>query len=176
MTEPFIGEIRPFGFNFAPRGWAKCDGALQSVPQNQQLFTILGNRFGGDGRSNFALPNLTTGRTVIGAGDGPGLTPREIGETGGHSAVFLKGDMVPTHGHAMHGTADPAEAAAPANNAALARSTGKQAYAQATGQLSELQSAALAPANGGGQPHNNMMPYQAVNYCIALQGLYPPHK
>jgi microcystin-dependent protein len=173
--EPFVGEIRPLAFNFAPRGWALCNGQTLNITQNQQLFAVIGTRYGGDGRTTFGLPNLTGGRTVIGAGAGRGLTPHGVGETGGTPAVVLQANQVPGHTHSMFGTSEPADVSTPTATAALGRTTGKGAYAPANGQLTQLSPNAVAPANGGGQPHNNLMPFQVLNYCISLQGIFPPH-
>src|SRR5688572_12292885 len=107
--EPYVGEIRPMGFNYAPRGWAMCNGQTLNISQYQRLFTVIGSRFGGDGRTTFGLPNLTGGRTVIGAGAGPGLTPHGAGETGGTPAVTLQSNQVPGHTHSMFGTAELAD-------------------------------------------------------------------
>jgi microcystin-dependent protein len=172
--EPFLGEIRPMAFYFAPRGWALCNGQSMGIAQNQRLFAVLGNRYGGDGQRTFNLPNLTGGRTVIGAGAGPGLTPHGIGETGGAPAVVLRPNQAPGHTHAMFGSSEPADVSTPGANSALARTTGKGAYAPASGQLTQLSPNAAGPAYGGGQPHNNLMPFQVLNYCIALDGVLPP--
>lgn len=172
--EPFVGEIRPLALNFAPRGWAMCNGQTLNISQYQRLFAVIGNRYGGDGRTTFSLPNLTGGRTVIGAGAGKGLTPHGVGETGGAPAVVLQGNQVPGHTHSMFGTPEPSDVSTPTARTALGRTSGKGTYAPATAQITQLSPNAVAQATGGGQPHNNLMPYQSLNYCIALDGVIPP--
>lgn len=152
MSEPFVGEIRVFPFNFAPRGWALCNGQLLPISQNTALFSLLGTFYGGDGRTTFALPNLQ-GTTAIGTGQGPGLSPVVIGESGGASTVTLLESQLPAHRHTHSGagtTNRPAPGLLPADGSAL------------------------TPAAFSPQPHENMPPYLVANYCIALQGIYPP--
>lgn len=173
MSEPFIGEIRMMGFTFAPRGWAQCSGALLPIAQFTALFSLLGNAYGGDGRVTFGLPNLGGGRAALGAGAGPGLTPRERGETGGAPGVALTNDTIPPHTHAMSASATPADNAAPDVSMALGRSVGQAVYA-APQPPQPLHASAVGQAPGASQPHNNLMPFQALTYCIALQGLFPP--
>ena len=173
MSEPFLGEIRIMGFSFAPRGWAVCNGALQAIAQNTALFSLFGTNFGGNGITTFGLPNLNGGCTVVGAGQGPGLTPRSVGETGGEPAVTLDQTNVPSHEHAMMATASTGDVSSPGPTVALARSTGGTVYGPASGSPSQLNAQALGPATAGGQPHNNLMPYQVLNYCVALQGIFP---
>lgn len=173
--EPFIGEVRPLAFNFAPHGWALCNGQILNISQNQKLFSVIGNRYGGDGKTTFGLPNLTGGRAVIGAGVGKGLTPHGLGETGGAPAVVLQANQVPGHTHSMFGSSELGDVSTPTLNTALGRSSGTGTYAPATSQLTQLSPKAVVPSNGGGQPHNNLMPYQVLNYCISLDGVFPPH-
>lgn len=173
MVDPFLAEIRIMGFNFAPRGWAQCNGQLVPIAQATALFSLLGTAYGGDGRVTFGLPNLTAGRAAIGAGAGPGLTPRDRGETGGAVGVQLSTTQMPSHGHTMNASTQNADNAAPDLNMALGRSVGQKAYGGAT-NLKPLDPQAIGMAPGGSAPHNNMMPFQVLNYCIATEGIYPP--
>ena len=171
--DPFVAEIRIFPFNFAPKGWAFCDGQILPLSQNTALFSLLGTTYGGDGKSNFALPDMQ-GNAPMHPGQGPGLSLHDLGETSGSETVTLLDSEMPSHAHSIEakGTPPPANAGIPAASAVLARSNGGSAYtaAAAMGQMSQN---TIAPA-GGGQPHNNMMPYLTLNFCIALQGVYPP--
>lgn len=183
--EPFIGMIVMFGGNFAPRGWALCDGTLLSISQYQALFSILGTTYGGDGRTTFALPPLR-GRVPMHAGSGPGLTPRSLGEKAGWESVTLNTNQIPSHTHGISitdatlrvvredgNTSEPAGAAianvSPDSTMAYNNSTAPDANAAA----GSLQIAAQALNTGGSQGHTNMQPYLAVNFIIALQGTYP---
>lgn len=170
--EPFIGEIRIFSFPFAPRGWAYCDGAVLPIRQFTALFSIIGTSYGGDGITTFALPNLLAARTPVGAGAGPSLTPRKLGATGGEAGVALTKDQLPTHSHNAYGTASPGDVSSPTAATALARSSGKMAYAPPA-NLVRLNDAAVGTAPAGGRPHNNLMPFQVVTYCIAMEGAFP---
>ena len=172
MADPFVAEIRIFPFNFAPKGWAWCDGQLMPLSQNTALFSLLGTTYGGDGKSNFALPDLQ-GRAAMHPGQGPGLSLHDLGETGGSDTVTLLESEIPSHSHAMRAAPDPAEDAAPAGEA-LARSVGAQLYQTTVNtNLQQMAPEALAPA-GGDQPHNNMQPYLTFYFNIALQGVFPP--
>ncbi len=169
--DPFVAEIRIFPFNFAPKGWAFCDGQILPLSQNTALFSLLGTTYGGDGKSNFALPNMQ-GNAPMHPGQGPGLSLHDLGETGGSETVSLLESEIPNHSHAWStDAADPGEDRIPTNEA-LARSVGGNLYG-APNNLVQLSGNALAPA-GGDQPHNNMQPYLTLNFCIALQGVYPP--
>ncbi len=172
--DPFVAEIRVFPFNFAPRGWALCDGQLMSISQNTALFSLLGTTYGGDGKSNFGLPNIK-GSAVMHPGQGPGLSPHSPGEAGGVTTVDLLTTEMAVHGHTLRGhSQDPADVGTPSPQVCIARSSGGSAYqTNATVSLVSLSPSALSPA-GGGLPHNNMQPMQALNFCIALQGVYPP--
>jgi microcystin-dependent protein len=171
MADPFVAEIRIFPFNFAPKGWAFCDGQLLPLSQNTALFSLLGTTYGGNGKSNFALPDLK-GRAPMHPGQGQGLSLHDLGETGGSDTVTLLESEIPFHSHAMHGaTQDPATAKNPGPNSSFALSQGGGIY-QNTGNAN-LAPEALAPA-GGDQPHNNLMPYLTFFFCIALQGVFPP--
>jgi microcystin-dependent protein len=169
MSEPFIGEIRVFGFNFPPLGWATCAGQLLPISQNTALFSVIGTYFGGNGTSNFALPNLQ-GNVPVHVGTGPGPTPRSIGETGGASQVTLNVAEMPAHSHPADCNSGAGTSYGPANNVWASDAGGASEYA-ATPTVA-LAANALAAA-GAGQPHDNMQPYLAVNFCIALQGVYP---
>lgn len=171
MADPFVAEIRMFPFNFAPRGWAFCDGQLLPLSQNTALFSLLGTTNGGNGKSNFALPNLQ-GRAPMHPGQGPGLSLHDLGETGGTETVSLLESEIPSHTHAQRAAIDPGDLFAPANNA-LAVSVGAAMYQTSAAQLVNMSDQSLAPA-GGDQPHNNMQPYLTVNFCIAMQGVFPP--
>jgi microcystin-dependent protein len=173
--DPFVGEIRIFGFNFAPRGWATCDGQLLPISQNTALFSLLGTQFGGNGQSTFALPNLQ-GSAPIDQGQGPGLTPRDMGETGGVSSVTLNSTQIPSHTHTM-GALNGATGSTgnPQNNifAGLAgRPTPPPTYSNAAPNVA-MNPGAVSGV-GGNQPHNNMPPYQVMCFCIAMQGIFPP--
>lgn len=172
MTSPFLAEIRIFPFNFAPVGWAFCDGQILPLSQNTALFSLLGTTYGGDGKSNFALPNMQ-GNAPMFYGQGPGLSLHDIGETGGSDTVSLLESEIPSHPHALMATPQQADAGTPAPNLALARSTPGMIYTATTTPQAQLSDSTIAPA-GGDQPHNNLMPYLTLNFCIALQGVFPP--
>lgn len=172
MADPFVAEIRIFPFNFAPRGWAWCDGQLLPLSQNTALFSLLGTTYGGNGKSNFALPDLQ-GRAPMQPGQGPGLSLHDLGETGGSSTVTLLESEIPSHSHTLGALAAPADVPNPDNHA-LARTIGATPFLPPAGApLVALAPEALTPA-GGDQPHNNMMPYLTFYFCIALQGVFPP--
>jgi microcystin-dependent protein len=172
MADPFVAEIRIFPFNFAPKGWAWCDGQLMPLSQNTALFSLLGTTYGGDGKSNFALPNLQ-GSAPMHPGQGPGLSLHDLGETGGSETVTLLESEIPAHAHAL--TADPNVAESPDPSAnSLARGSSINAYQTNTNQsLVVMSDSTIAPA-GGDQPHNNLQPYLTFYFCIALQGVFPP--
>ena len=170
--DPFVAEIRMFPFNFAPRGWAWCDGQLLPLSQNTALFSLLGTTYGGNGKSNFALPDLQ-GRAPMHPGQGPGLSLHDLGETGGSETVSLLESEIPSHSHALRDhDIDLAELPAGAPNRALARSANSTVYTPPLA-LNFMNGDSLAPA-GGDQPHNNLQPYLTVYFCIALQGVFPP--
>ena len=168
--DPFVAEIRIFPFNFAPKGWAWCDGQILPLSQNTALFSLLGTTYGGDGKSNFALPDLQ-GRAPMHPGQGPGLSLHDLGETGGSETVSLLESEIPSHSHSVHVSQADGISQTPAGQL-LATGIGIGQYA-AAGPIVSLNPNALAPA-GGDQPHNNMMPYLTFYFCIALQGVYPP--
>lgn len=172
MSDPFVGEIRIFPFGFAPLGWAQCNGQILPISQNVALFSLLGTTYGGNGVSNFALPNLQ-GRVPLGPGQGPGLSPHDLGESGGQIAVTLPKSQVPAHTHALQGDPRPATLNGPAPENALARSA-PDIYKQPSGAATPQQlNASVVTASGGGQPHNNLQPYLVLNFCIALRGIFP---
>lgn len=168
MSEPFLGEIRMAGFNFAPRGWAFCNGQLLSIAQNTALFSLLGTTFGGNGQTTFALPNLQ-GRVPMHWGNGPGLTPRVIGEQSGVESVTLITAQMPIHNHTINGTTDDGTAKSPSGNAPSG--TASPVYAN-TNVATPMSPQMCGPA-GGNQPHENMQPYLAVTFIIALEGIFP---
>ena len=169
MSEPFVGEIRMFAGNFAPQGWAFCDGQLLAVSQNDALFSLLGTIYGGDGRTTFALPDLR-GRVPVHAGQGPGLSERRLGSKGGTESVTLTTNQLPSHTHPVKGATDTATAATPANNVP-AQSTAISLYAPVAPTVD--MNAGAVQAVGGSQAHNNLMPTLCINFIIALYGVYP---
>lgn len=173
MSEPFLGEIRPFAGNFAPRGWALCDGQLLSIAQNTALFSILGTTYGGDGRATFALPDLK-GRTPIGWGQGPGLTDRVLGESLGSPHVTLLVSEMPAHPHSFNGSLEVATAGSPEGRV-LASTSALPVYHSPGSDRVALGPTSIAPS-GGGQPHNNLQPYLALTFIIALEGIFPSRR
>ncbi|MGH8654229.1 MAG: phage tail protein [Gammaproteobacteria bacterium] len=172
MADPFVAEIRIFPFNFAPKGWAWCDGQLMPLSQDTALFSLLGTTYGGDGKSNFALPNLQ-GSAPMHPGQGPGLSLHDLGETGGSDTVTLLQSEIPAHTHAMRASSDDGDLKTPTPSRSLARSVGGFAYQSTTTGLQAMALETLAPV-GGDQPHNNLQPYLTFYFCIALQGVFPP--
>ncbi len=172
MADPFVAEIRIFPFNFAPLGWAFCSGQLLPISQNTALFSLLGTTYGGDGRSTFALPNIQ-GNAPMHPGQGPGLSLYDLGQMGGAETATLLQSQMPAHSHAMMASTQPGEDPAPGSTEALARSVGASLYQTDTSALVSMSPNAVS-TTGGGQPHNNMMPYLTLNFCIALQGIFPP--
>ena len=171
MADPFVAEIRIFPFNFAPRGWAWCDGQLLPISQNTALFSLLGTAYGGDGKSTFALPDLQ-GRAAMHSGQGPGLSERFQGETGGSATVTLLQSEVPVHTHSLLASPDPADLGAPDATRSLARSQ-PNVYKQPPATTEALAPQAVSTV-GGSQPHNNLQPYTTFYFNIALQGVFPP--
>lgn len=177
-SEPFIGEVRIFAGNFAPRGWAFCDGQLLQISQNTALFSILGTTYGGDGRTTLGLPDLR-GRAPMHPGNGPGLTSRQLGERGGTETVVLSIAQIPTHNHAIEarGSSAAGDSASPTNKTWAVTSDGGSDYAtppiDAADQVQMSTNAVRLGAMGSNQAHDNMPPFQVLNYIIALQGIYP---
>ena len=170
MADPFVAEIRIFPFNFAPKGWAWCDGQLLPLSQNTALFSLLGTTYGGNGKSNFALPDLQ-GRAPMHPGQGPGLSLHDLGETGGSETVTLLESEIPAHSHSLVASQADGIERIPTGQL-LATGIGISAY-QTPGPLTQLSPNALTPA-GGDQPHNNLMPYLTFYFAIALQEIFPP--
>ena len=171
MSEPFIAEIRIFASNFAPRNWAFCNGQLLPIAQNTALFSLVGTTYGGDGRTNFGLPDLQ-GRAPVHAGQAPGLTRRRLGETGGASTQTLTVQQMPSHSHVLKSSPDPADTVDPGGNLLAESSPLKDQQFNTAGQTAPMHSESIGPM-GGNQPHNNLPPYLAVNFIIALTGYYP---
>ena len=170
MADPFVAEIRIFPFNFAPVGWAFCDGQLLPISQNTALFSLLGTTYGGNGKSNFALPDMQ-GNAPMHPGQGPGLSLHDLGETGGSQTVSLLESEIPSHSHAVNASAADGNTLDPTGSL-VAKGVGVNMYTT-TLNATALNANAVAPA-GGDQPHNNMQPYLTLNFCIALQGVFPP--
>jgi microcystin-dependent protein len=171
MSSPFVAEIRMFGFQFAPTGWAQCNGQLLPLSQNTALFSLLGTFYGGDGKSTFALPNLQ-GSVPVHQGQGNGLSEYFLGQQGGSEFVTLLESEMPLHTHAWKANALPATLNAPDNGRSIARSDIVGAYKV---DVPNVQMAFQAVAIAGGSlPHNNMQSSLVVNFCIALQGVFPP--
>jgi microcystin-dependent protein len=169
MSEPFVGEIRMFGFGFVPQGWAQCNGQLLPIAQNAALFSLLGTTYGGDGRTTFALPDMRS-RVPVCQGQGPGLSSYAEGQAGGVETVTLAATQMPGHAHPVKASGGAADANQPGGRT-LARSAG-HIYATESG-ASTVMSADMLGDTGGGQPHDNIQPYLTVNFCIALFGIFP---
>lgn len=176
--DQFVAEIRIFSGNFAPKGWAFCNGQLLSISQNTALFSLLGTTYGGDGKTTFALPNLN-GRVPIEAGQGPGLSIRDLGETGGEESVTLLSSEIPAHSHIVTN----GSTALPANNGIGNLDTPSESYPATSSKsysstsnatMNTTGTTATVDPAGGNLPHNNLQPYLTLRYIIALQGIYPP--
>jgi microcystin-dependent protein len=180
MSEPFLGQLMIFAGNFAPRGWATCDGQILSIAQNTALFSLLGTTYGGNGQTTFALPDLR-GRVPIHQGQGPGLSPYTEGEVGGVESVTLINTQMPSHNHtatnainAAYGPQSPSDN--PAGAVPAGTSGGPQVYAPASdGTVMNPQTVVTTIGiAGGSQPHENRQPYLCILFCIALEGIFPP--
>ena len=168
--EPFIGQIMMFAGNFAPRGWALCNGQLLEIELNSALFSILGTTYGGDGKKTFGLPDLR-GRAPIHFGQGPGLTNRKLGEKSGAEKVTLEVKQMPKHSHALRCSDERGDSPDPANRfPAKTRAEPKDQYKN---DSDATMNSSIVDGTGGSEAHPNMQPYTTVNFCIALQGLYP---
>ena len=179
MSQPFLGQIQPFGFTFAPRGWAFCNGQLLSISQNTALFSLLGTQYGGNGTTTFALPDLRS-RVPMHFGQGPGLPNYVIGEEGGVETVTLTLAETPVHTHSFSGTSDAANFKQPTAGGALAESNKAGTVPGDAYYAADLNVNPLQPLNqgsvsqyGGSQPHTNLQPYLTINFCIAMQGIFP---
>lgn len=173
MSDQYLGEIRMVGFNFAPQGWATCSGQLLPISQNTALFSLLGTNFGGDGKSNFALPNFQA-KAPVAFGNGAGLPPLVVGQTGGEYSVALNTNQLAAHNHGVNCISGAGSGNTPANSvwADAKGRPGPPLYASAA---SNVNMAAAAIANNGGtQAHNNLPPFLGILFVIALQGIYPP--
>lgn len=170
MSNPFVAEIRIYPFNFAPKGWAFCDGQIMPISQNTALFSLLGTTYGGDGKATFALPDLQ-GSSPLQPGQGSGLSWRDLGEVGGRENVTLLAAEMPFHSHTV-GSGGAADTAAPAGAAwaAATAATNQPLYGDPAGPTT---AGLLFDKSGSDLPHNNMQPYLTLNFCIALQGVYP---
>ena len=172
MADPFVAEIRIFGFNFAPLGWAFCNGQLLPISQNTALFSLLGTNYGGNGKSNFALPDMQ-GNAPMHPGQGPGLSLHDLGEMAGSTTeTLLQGEM-PAHSHALMSLGVAGNRTNPIGNT-IARVTAGNPFLPPAGAATVQMSLQTVAPVGGGQPHNNMMPYLTMNFCIAMQGVFPP--
>jgi microcystin-dependent protein len=174
MSSPFVAEIRIFAGNFAPTGWALCNGQLMPISQNTALFSLLGTTYGGDGKSNFALPNLQ-GSAPMQQGQGPGLSLRDLGETSGEQTVTLLQSEIPAHLHNVLAAPGGGGNNDPTSNAWASGAKGLGNLYSPSGTTSNVQMSPQALSiSGGSQPHNNMMPYLGLTFIIALQGVFPP--
>jgi microcystin-dependent protein len=172
MSDPFVAEIRIFAGNFAPTGWASCDGQLIPISQNTALFSLLGTMYGGDGKSTFALPNLS-GRAPMFWGQSQGLSLYDQGQEGGSPSVTLLQTEMPAHNHQVMTANAAGDINTPAN-LSLARSTGGSIYAATGVAAASAMAFNMVAPTGGGLPHNNMQPYLALYFIIAMQGVFPP--
>jgi microcystin-dependent protein len=173
MADPFVAEIRIFPFNFAPKGWAFCDGQLLPLSQNTALFSLLGTTYGGNGKSNFALPNLQ-GNAPMHPGQGNGLSLHDLGETGGSETVSLLESEMPAHTHTLLANSGfNASNNDPTAGVFSKAASGLNAYNPASQPLAMMGFQAIGPT-GSTFPHNNMQPFLTLNFCIALQGIFPP--
>lgn len=168
MSDPFVAEIRIFPFNFPPTGWAFCDGQLMPISQNTALFALLGTTYGGDGKSTFALPNMQ-GNAPMQPGQGQGLSLRDLGEMSGVESITLLLSEIPAHTHGLRGDEDQGAFLTPQNNLIA---DGNQMFLSGASPNAIMAPQALS-ITGGSLPHNNMQPYLTLNFCIALQGIFP---
>ena len=172
MSDPFVAEIRMFAFNFAPKGWAQCNGQLLPLSQNTALFSLLGTFYGGDGKSTFALPNLQ-GSAPIFCGQGGGLSLYDLGQQGGSEFVTLLQSEMPLHTHTFTASEETVNESTPAN---FFFGAGETRYAPPANLLAVGANSLGVTIAGSSLPHNNMMPYLVVNFCIAMQGVFPPRQ
>ena len=173
MADPFVAEIRIFPFNFAPKGWAWCDGQLLPLSQNTALFSLLGTTYGGNGQSNFALPDLR-GRAPMHPGQGPGLSLHDLGETGGSETVTLLQSEIPSHTHTIRANNGDGISPTPTSNVSSGPGADRDLFLYKDGTANGVMNANASGITGGSVPHNNMQPYLTFYFCIALQGVFPP--
>lgn len=171
MSEPFIGQIAIFGFNFPPRGWALCNGQLLAIAQNTALFSLLGTTYGGNGQTTFALPDLR-GRVPVHFGQGPGLSSYALGQSAGTETVTLLTTQIPAHTHALNCQSEAGNTGSPVG-AVLAKEGAGLAAPYQGGVANSIMAASSIGAAGGSQPHSNIQPYLTINFCIALEGIFP---
>ncbi len=171
MSDPFLGEIRLFPYNFAPRGWAFCNGQIMAISQNTALFSLLGTTYGGNGTTNFALPDLRS-RLAVSSGQGPGLSNYTLGQQSGTETVTLLSAQMPTHVHTVSPAANDAPAGVTRPGGAVMARVSTAIYASA-GDGSTTMASSTTSSVGGNLPHSNIQPLLALNYCIALQGIFP---
>jgi microcystin-dependent protein len=172
MGEPFIGEIRMFGGNFAPAGWAFCDGQLIPISENDALFTLIGTTYGGDGQETFAVPDLQ-GRIPIHAGAGPGGITYQLGEKGGVESVTLTVNQIPTHSHVPVASTNPGTVSSPLGAIFSACGTGEQIYSTPPNPPASAMMANAILPTGGSQPHENLAPYLCISFILSLFGVFP---
>jgi microcystin-dependent protein len=169
MADPFVAEIRAFGFNFAPTGWAQCDGQLLPISQNTALFSLLGTFYGGDGKSTFALPDLQ-GSAPMNQGQSGGTSDRTLGEASGAQTVTLLQSEMPVHSHALNAVESTATVRQPPNQSFA---VGEAISFYRAAQPNTAMNPSMLATGGGSAPHNNMQPYLVLNFCIAMQGVFP---
>ena len=171
MSDPFVGEIRMFAGNFAPRGWAFCDGQLLSVSQNDALFSLLGTIYGGDGRTTYGLPDMR-GRIPIHAGDGPGLFPRRLGSKGGVEKVTLTVNQIPSHTHTLRASENPGSESRPGANVLAESPNDIYIENPPDASITAMVGSSISSV-GGSRSHTNLMPYLCIHFIISLFGIYP---
>jgi len=179
MAQPFVATVQMFPFNFAPKGWAFCAGQLLPISQNTALFSLLGTTYGGDGKSNFALPNMQ-GNSPLHPGQGPGLSLYDLGEETGVQTVTLLQSEIPSHNHSFSASTNPGTVVTAGGNILGTAHNGSKTvfndcnYLLPNGSTNVVMSPACTSVYGSGQPHDNMQPYLTLNFCIAMQGVFPP--
>jgi microcystin-dependent protein len=171
MSEPFLGMIAIYGFNFAPRGWAMCNGQILPIAQNTALFSLLGTTYGGNGQTTFALPDLRS-RVPVHFGQGPGLSSYVLGQAAGTETVTLNVNEIPAHTHTVACTDEDGTSSKPPGNIIASQQDGNAAYANVSPN-GTMAATMIPPSGGGNQPHPNIQPYLAINFCIALEGIFP---
>lgn len=171
MSEPFLGQLVPVGFNFAPVGWHLCDGTVLQITENTALFVLLGTTYGGDGQTTFALPDLRS-RVIVGVGQGAGLQAYQPGQQGGEQEVGLAPSQFPTHSHALQG-AGSATTSTPGPGVLFGTTATTEPIYATAGSTTVLSPNTVSPALGQGQPHDNRQPFTTINYIIALEGIFP---